>query len=61
MSCEFNNDTLALYHFDEGQGDVLTDSSGNNHPGKIVNAKWVSAAAAGVPEKNEASPTATSW
>ncbi len=34
-------DTLALYHFDEGQGDVLKDSSGNNHHGKIVGAKWV--------------------
>ncbi len=36
-------DTLALYHFDEGQGDVLTDSSGNGHHGKIVGAKWVKA------------------
>jgi serine/threonine protein kinase/formylglycine-generating enzyme required for sulfatase activity len=35
--------TLALYHFDEGQGDVLVDSSGNNHHGKIVGAKWVRA------------------
>ncbi|MBL8827194.1 MAG: DUF1080 domain-containing protein, partial [Planctomycetaceae bacterium] len=33
--------TLALYHFDEGTGDVLKDSSGNNHHGKIVGAKWV--------------------
>ena len=33
--------TLALYHFDAGQGDVLKDSSGNNHHGKIVGAKWV--------------------
>lgn len=39
----FENDehTLALYHFDEGQGDVLKDSSGNGHHGKIVGAKWV--------------------
>jgi hypothetical protein len=36
-------DTLALYHFDEGQGDVLTDSSGHNHHGKIIGAKWVRA------------------
>jgi hypothetical protein len=36
-------DTLALYHFDEGQGDLLKDSSGNNHHGKIVGAKWVNA------------------
>src|SRR5262249_50285442 len=37
-------DTLALYHFDEGQGDVLIDSSGNAHHGKIVGAKWVKTA-----------------
>ncbi len=36
-----DKDTLALYRFDEGQGDVLKDSSGNNHHGKIVGAKWV--------------------
>ncbi len=36
-----DKDTLALYHFDEGQGDVLKDSSGNKHYGKIVGAKWV--------------------
>jgi len=33
--------TLALYHFDEGAGDVLKDSSGNGHHGKITGAKWV--------------------
>jgi hypothetical protein len=33
--------TLALYHCDEGQGDKLTDSSGNGHHGNIVSAKWV--------------------
>jgi len=39
----FENDknTLALYHFDEGSGDVLKDASGNGHDGKIVGAKWV--------------------
>jgi WD40 repeat protein/serine/threonine protein kinase len=36
-------DTLALYHFDEGQGEVVKDSSGNAHHGKIMNAKWVKA------------------
>jgi hypothetical protein len=34
-------DTLALFHFDEGTGDVLTDSSGHNHHGKIEGAKWL--------------------
>jgi serine/threonine protein kinase len=36
-------DTLGLYHFDEAVGDELKDSSGNNHHGKIVAAKWVKA------------------
>ena len=31
-------DTLALYHFDEGAGDELIDSSPNKHHGKIVGA-----------------------
>ena len=33
--------TMALYHFDEGSGDVLKDASGNGHHGEIVGAKWV--------------------
>ena len=40
---ETDADTLAVYHFDEGQGDILKDSSGNDHHGKIVGAKWVKA------------------
>jgi len=32
--------TLALYHFDEGEGDMLKDSSGNGHHGKIHGATW---------------------
>jgi hypothetical protein len=32
--------TIALYKFDEGQGDVLHDSSGHNRHGKIVGATW---------------------
>ena len=36
-------DTLGLYHFDEGSGDVLKDSSGNSRHGKISGAKWVRA------------------
>ncbi len=38
---ETDDDTLALYHFDEGEGDVLHDASGNDHHGTIVGAKWV--------------------
>ena len=33
--------TMALYHFDEGSGDVLHDASGNGYDGTIVGAKWV--------------------
>ncbi|WP_158261340.1 MULTISPECIES: LamG-like jellyroll fold domain-containing protein [Pirellulaceae] len=33
--------TIALYRFDEGQGSVLSDSSGNGHHGKIVGARWM--------------------
>ena len=38
---ETDADTIALYHFEEGDGKVLKDSSGHNHHGKIVGAKWV--------------------
>jgi serine/threonine-protein kinase len=34
-------DTMALYHFDEGKGNVLTDSSGHGHHGIITAAQWV--------------------
>ena len=33
--------TLALYHFDEGEGNALIDSSGNGHHGQIHGASWV--------------------
>ena len=38
---ESDKDTIALYHFDEGQGNILKDSSGNGRHGKIIGAKWV--------------------
>jgi hypothetical protein len=44
---KLDDDTLALYHFDEGQGDVLNDSSVNKHHGRIVGAKWVPGIAKG--------------
>jgi len=37
-----DDDTLAVYRFDEGRGSTLTDSSGNKHHGEIRGAKWVS-------------------
>jgi tRNA A-37 threonylcarbamoyl transferase component Bud32 len=35
--------TIALYHLDEGQGKVLADVSGNEHHGQIVGAQWIDA------------------
>jgi serine/threonine protein kinase len=46
-------DTLALYHFDEGSGDLLKDSSGNNHHGQITGAKWVLADGSAIDLKSE--------
>ncbi len=34
-------DTIALYDFSQGSGDMLKDVSGNGHDGKIVGATWV--------------------
>ena len=34
-------ETLALYHCDEGKGDVLIDSSGNGHHGDLKGTGWV--------------------
>ena len=33
--------TLALYHFDDAEGTMLTDASGNGHHGTIHGATWV--------------------
>ncbi len=41
VSFESDDQTLALYHFDEGQGDRLEDASGNDHHGTIASARWV--------------------
>lgn len=38
---ERDKDTLALFHCDEGEGDVLRDSSGNKKNGTITNPRWV--------------------
>jgi serine/threonine protein kinase len=48
--------TVALYHFDEGSGDVVNDESGNGHHGKIVGASWVNVGPNAVPA--EAVPSA---
>lgn len=36
-----DENTVALYHFDEGAGDVLKDSSQSGHDGAIRGAEWV--------------------
>lgn len=38
---EVDNGTLALFHCDEGSGERLIDSSGNNNHGVVRNVKWV--------------------
>jgi len=42
---ELDANTLGLYHFDEGAGEVLRDASANARDGKIVGAKWVESTA----------------
>ncbi len=37
---ESDEQTLALYDFETGSGDVLHDVSGNGHHGKIIGATW---------------------
>ena len=44
-----DKNTLALYHFDEGFGDVLKDSSGKGRDGKITGATWVKADGSPIP------------
>ena len=38
---EPDTQTLALYHFDTGEGESLRDSSGNEHHGRVFGATWV--------------------
>ncbi len=45
--------TLALYHFDEGEGGILRDASGNGHDGRIIGATWVEQAPAQQRASNE--------
>lgn len=43
FSAEFQADqnTMALYHFNEGSGSILTDASGKNNNGSISGGTWV--------------------
>ncbi|MCE9607273.1 MAG: hypothetical protein K8U03_20500, partial [Planctomycetia bacterium] len=51
--------TFALYHFDEGQGNVLKDSSGNGYHGKIIGATWVRGGSSPNPTKTATATTAS--
>ena len=53
---ESDKNTLALYHFDEGDGDVIRDSSGNNRHGKITGAQWVAEEAVSPPAAKGSNP-----
>lgn len=57
---EADEHTLALYHFDEGAGDVLHDSSRHRRHGKIQGAKWIRAKEAGS-EKSAAIIQLADW
>lgn len=46
-----DQDTVALYDFDQGQGNVLRDLSGNNHHAEIIGATWLDLADGLVPAK----------
>jgi len=46
---------MALYRFDEGKGDMLKDSSGHDHHGKIVGATWVN------PDGSPVRPAEPAW
>jgi eukaryotic-like serine/threonine-protein kinase len=54
---ERDDETLAVYQFGEGTGEMLMDSSGNGHHGNIVGAKWVSLTA--LPANAAAIPSST--
>lgn len=38
---ESDDDTLALYHFDEGEGTTVRDSSGHERHGRLHHARWL--------------------
>jgi len=41
MAAEIDENTVALWLFDEGSGNVVKDSSANGNDGKIFEAEWV--------------------
>src|SRR5262249_53871244 len=53
--------TLALYHFDEAEGDVARDSSRNGYHAKITAATWVKEIAPGEYVPYDADRRAAEW
>lgn len=45
LRCETDEQTLALYHCDDGHGKIISDSSGHGHHAKLKGGKWVPVAA----------------
>ncbi|MEZ6086569.1 MAG: protein kinase [Pirellulaceae bacterium] len=52
---QVDEQTIALYHFDEDSGDVAKDASGNGHHGKIVGARRVNLGTGDLPADAEPS------
>jgi len=52
-----DEDTLALYHFDEGEGTSVQDASGNGLHGSVHGAQWIAANAS--PTKTPSTPVAS--
>ncbi len=56
-STRWDRSTVALYDFDEGQGNTLNDATGNRNIGNIVGAKWIKHGIVGIVDR-EAADTA---
>lgn len=54
-----DDDTLALYRFEDGQGTQLSDLSSHQHHGKIIHAKWLPDRVQEVPKVGTVSGAAT--
>ncbi len=57
MTLTSDADTIALYDFSQGRGDVLKDISGNGHDGKFIGATWVKGAGMELPSPFPVTPS----
>jgi serine/threonine protein kinase/WD40 repeat protein len=58
---ETDADTVALYHFDEGHGDILHDASANGHHAKIIGATWIPRSPSPATHMEESGDAVTGW